>query len=397
MLHKALAEFGEAAVVGAIAIIEGQIMPMNPNETVRSHVYLHNNIFFSRALDNEMHDTYRVATGDNAVRKTASRDASTIGAMHRLDCDDIYTLGTVVVDYLGTRLICQSVIPGLLHGENCHKVVYGAVETGTPLVADHDMHILVEETIGKKYCVASRPVPCIPLIAERIAAAKAASTASTAFTSMTSSKKEESKDVSLSGNENSTVTICGPLEVKGIRGADNRKYLLDVTRLTPRDANWVPKASGGTGFLEFDSAKKNNSKSYIPNNLDDPEWTMAVLRSELINTFVSDKYTKWTKSKQEERQTEKAEIMKQADNSDCNATDLLKSFVQKIEKEDEQFITRLRFNVNVFLPDIKTLGDIDGKAFTQQISDEDNARELANFLSSEILPKITSDIRENQT
>ena len=397
MIHKALTEFGEAAVTGAVAIIEGQIMPMNPNENVRSHVYLHNNIFFSRAVDNGMYDTYRVATGDNAVRKTASRDAATIGEIHKLDCDSLYTLGTVIIDYLGTRLICQSVIPGLLHGENCHKVVYGAVETGTPLVADPNMHKLVEETIGKKFCISSRPVPSVPLVEERVSAAKVALSSSDAFTSMTASKRDESEGTPVADSEYSTVTICGPLEIKGIRGADNRKYLLDLTRLTPRDANWVSKDNGGTGLMEDQSLKKSSFKNFVPDSLDDAEWTMSVIRSELVSTFVTEKYNKWAKLKQEQRQEEKNKIMKGTDNPDDDKTKALKSFVQKMEEEDGAFISDLRFNVNVFLPDMKSLEGIDEEVFSQQKSDEESARELASYLLSEILPKITSEIRENQS
>ena len=50
LVHKVLTEFGEASLVGAKAIVEGLVLPMNPNEPARSHVYLHNNIFFSRVF-----------------------------------------------------------------------------------------------------------------------------------------------------------------------------------------------------------------------------------------------------------------------------------------------------------------------------------------------------------
>jgi protein TIF31 len=32
--------------------------------------------------------------------------------------------------------------------------------------------------------------------------------------------------------------MAGSIECKGIRGTDKRKYLLDLIRLTPRDANF---------------------------------------------------------------------------------------------------------------------------------------------------------------
>jgi protein TIF31 len=33
-------------------------------------------------------------------------------------------------------------------------------------------------------------------------------------------------------------TIVGSIEVKGIRGSDRRKYILDLMRLSPRDFNY---------------------------------------------------------------------------------------------------------------------------------------------------------------
>lgn len=34
-------------------------------------------------------------------------------------------------------------------------------------------------------------------------------------------------------------TLCGSIEVKGIRGSDKRNYVLDLMRLSPRDLNYA--------------------------------------------------------------------------------------------------------------------------------------------------------------
>lgn len=47
-----------------------------------------------------------------------------------------------------------------------------------------------------------------------------------------------------SGESRSTVRVTGAVEMKGIVGSDGRSYLLDVSRLTPRDANWVRGEKG---------------------------------------------------------------------------------------------------------------------------------------------------------
>jgi len=69
MVHKVLTDFGEASLIGALAILDGHVIPMNPNEPTRSHVYLHNNIFFSRAVDAGA-DTFKISQGDRAARKS---------------------------------------------------------------------------------------------------------------------------------------------------------------------------------------------------------------------------------------------------------------------------------------------------------------------------------------
>ena len=48
---KVYQDFVDAAVKGAKAIIEGKLTSLNPNEPVRQHVYVYNNIFFSYAVD----------------------------------------------------------------------------------------------------------------------------------------------------------------------------------------------------------------------------------------------------------------------------------------------------------------------------------------------------------
>ena len=43
---------------------------------------------------------------------------------------DLYTLGTVMVDYRGYRVVCQTIIPGLLQKEHEAAVVYGSIDAG---------------------------------------------------------------------------------------------------------------------------------------------------------------------------------------------------------------------------------------------------------------------------
>jgi len=382
MIHKVLTEFGEAAVAGARSIFEGHVMPMNGNEPNRSHVFLFNNIFFSRALDAGV-DTFKISQGDRAARKSASRDAQCVGILHRLDNPGLHTLATVLVDYLGTRLVCQSIVPGILHGEKTHKLLYGAVEATAPLSWDEDMHSIMEDTLGKGLMIATRKVPTLPLSEDRLAEIEKGKL-------MPGQPQEDMGLDKMEGKE-PTTTLCGPVEAKGIRGSDQRKYVLDLTRLTPRDANWVPKSIGGTGKWEEGSKGK-----FIPVSVDDEEWTMAVLRQELVTALTHKKMTEYITKKKEKEAEKKLTENGEEDQlavAESNPTEAEVAKKQSDEK-DSEYLASLRFNVNVFLPHTKSLEGIDNDAFTQMQKDEELAREAAAYLWETLIPKLTVEIRE---
>lgn len=409
-------------MLGVKAIFDGQIAPMNPNEPTRSQVYLHNNIFFSRALDAGV-ETFKIARGDKAARKSASRDVHCLGSLHRMERSGLYTLATVLIDYLGTRYVCQSILPGILSGEKTHTLLYGAVEAGSPLVWEEEMHELLERTLGKSLMIATRPLPREPLVEERVAEIESVKVASPMY--VEEKKEEEEKkceDVS------PTITVCAPIEAKGIRGSDQRKYVLDMTRLTPRDANWVPREDGGTGKWESLLTPNGSSKASakIPKDLDDDEWTLAVLRPELVTTYAQIRMAKYLAEKKEQEAKKEGEDTKigtgaetdesTSANGDEKASETQVSKAKEGGKKsaeegdpekkqqnksltdgDLEYLKSLRFNVNVFLPDIKSLEDIDDSAFEQIKDDEEKARKAANFLWEETLPRITREIREGSS
>lgn len=416
IMHKVLTDFGEASVLGVKAIMDGQISAMNPNEVARSQVFLHNNIFFSRAVDAGI-ETFKIAKGDKAARKSASRDIQCIGTLHRMDTTELHTLATVLIDYLGTRYVCQSILPGILSGDKTHTLLYGAVEAGCQLKFDKDMHEALENTVGKTLQVATRKVPRQPLTPERLGEIKLLKSAIPAYLNAPhlEPKEEEDKDAG------PTIESCAPLEAKGIRGSDQRKYLLDISRLTPRDANWVPKEEGGTGLWEELHEKAGKGQSSIPASLEDDEWTLAVLRPELVTRYVKVGREKWLKSiteKEKEKMASEGDVTKEsttkedgtdekADGGDKSkdASDETKADGQekaqekkpeprKLTDEEVEYLKTFRINVNVFLPDVRTLAGVDDEAADQLKADEEKAREAARMLWDQVLPRLTLDIRE---
>ena len=373
VLNKVLSDFGEASVLGVKAISEGHIAPMNPNEPTRSQVYLHNNIFFSRAIDGGV-ETFKIARGDKAARKSASRDVHCLGVLHRIERSGIYTLATSVIDYLGTRFVCQSILPGILNGEKTHKLMYGSVEAGTPLMWEQEMHDLLEKTLSKNLMIATRPLPREPLTDERLAEVEIAKKNSPLYLERREDEKKDEDSEPLS----KTIWACAPVEAKGIKGSDQRHYVLDMTRLTPRDANWIPQDKGGTGKWEEDM---NTSKKVanIPTTLEDDEWTLSVLRSELVTKYTQLCMSKYMaeKSEKEAKDKEKGE-------------DAAK---KKLSEEDLDYLASLRFNVNVFLPDIKSLEGLDDEALEQVKNDEEVTRKASIYLWDEVIPGLIVAIR----
>jgi protein TIF31 len=411
LIHKVMTDFGEASLLGVKGICEGQIAPMNPNEPTRSHVYLYNNIFFSRAIDSGI-ETFKVTTGDKCARKGASRDAQCVGHLHRLDVSDLHTLATVLIDYLGTRFVCQSIVPGILTGEKTHTLLYGAVEATWPLAWNEDMHNLLEESIGKAFMIATRPLPTKPLTDERRELVEKMKVA-IPFLPAEKEQKEEEEDLPLTRN------VCGPIEAKGIQGSDKRKYVLDFTRLTPRDANWVPLSEGGTGkweaVLKEDSSSTNGKKKHlVPETLDDDEWTVAVLRPELVTSYTHKKMAEYLKEKkksedeskdQEDAAAKKDSTKDKPDSgSGSDATDAKAESATKDEKpapttkelteEDKEHLKKMRLNVNLFLPNVKPITDVDPSCESQIEEDMERVREVSSYLWDTLLPKVTQEIRE---
>jgi protein TIF31 len=378
---------------------------MNPNEPQRSHVYLHNCIFISRAVDAGV-ETFKMCQGDAAAKKTASRDAQCVAFLHRLDAPELYTLATVLLDYLGTRYVCQSVVPGILQGEKTHTLMYGTVEASAVMSWNKDMQDRLEQTIGKSAMCATRVQPAQALTDERLAEIAALRTEPPLEIS-----PEQSKNVV----KEPTTSVCGPIEGKGIKGSDKRNYVLDLTRLTPRDANWIPKTKGGTGKWEEVYSKNE----FIPESLDDPEWVASVLRHELVKSLTQHKMTVYLKTKEvagdqdkngnspdkaeNETRSEKAEgeeiagedVEPRDDNKDGDLAEKLPK-KKSLAPEDEEFLESLRLNVNVFLPNLRSLKGLDDNSVARLEKDEEEAREVAIHLWDVVLPKMTQEMREGE-
>lgn len=231
---KLFADYNEAATQGAVLIARGEVAPLNPTENKDAQIFVYNNVFYSFGADGV--GTFANEGGDEAARVATGKDVVGVRAVNQLDIQNLSTPGTVVVDYLGKRLVGQSIVPGIFKqrepGEQ--QIDYGGVE-GKDVVAENEAFV--------------------PLFKKLSAAMKV--------------KKHAVWD-----KEGKRHDLEASIETKGLLGTDGRKYVLDLYRITPLDISWIEKHW-------VDSAQERSADG---RNASYPH-RMTVLRPELIDAY----------------------------------------------------------------------------------------------------------------
>uniref|UniRef100_A0A3B4BBA3 Clustered mitochondria protein homolog n=1 Tax=Periophthalmus magnuspinnatus TaxID=409849 RepID=A0A3B4BBA3_9GOBI len=143
-IFKVHSDFAAAATRGAMAVIDGNVMAINPGEETRMQMFIWNNIFFSLGFD--VRDHYRELGGDAAAHAAPTNDLNGVRAYGAVDVEGLYTLGTVVVDYRGYRVTAQSIIPGILEREQEQSVIYGSIDFGKTVVSHNKYLELLDKT-----------------------------------------------------------------------------------------------------------------------------------------------------------------------------------------------------------------------------------------------------------
>ncbi|KAH0559181.1 Intracellular distribution of mitochondria [Trichoglossum hirsutum] len=253
LTSKLFADFNECAARGALLVARGEVAPLNPTEDRDAQIFLYNNVFFSYGVDGV--GTFAAEGGDEAARVATGKDVKGVKAVNDLDVQGLFTPGTVVVDYLGKRLVGQSIVPGIFKqrdpGEN--QIDYGGVE-GKDVVAEHEDFVPVFEKLSRSLRVKKHPVW----------------------------DKE--------GNRHD---LEGSVETKGLLGTDGRKYVLDLYRITPLDIAWLEKHwVERSDEVEVTAGERGHGR--YPHR-------MAVLRPELVESFWKAKLRAWVNEELDRR------------------------------------------------------------------------------------------------
>ncbi|KAG9299129.1 hypothetical protein G9A89_020442 [Geosiphon pyriformis] len=251
LLNKIQADFTEGAVKGAIAVVNGNAVPFNPRDPEEEHMYVYNNIFFSKAFDTR--GNFVNLGGNDAAHVATGKDLEGIRKMNSIDIEGLYTLGCVIIDYKGTRIVAQTIVPGIFRRQD-DSIIYGFFDNGRDeprLCSDPQFH----DILGK--------------------AAKALHIA----------------EHSVSDAKGKTVRLYTSLETKGLMGDDGRRYLFDLYRLNPIDIE----------FQERECVEKEGSQiPPYPHKL-------TLLRPELIEFFWEHKCRVWAKEKTLNKQKQQQE------------------------------------------------------------------------------------------
>ncbi|KAL2257328.1 hypothetical protein VTK26DRAFT_328 [Humicola hyalothermophila] len=352
LLAKLYADYNDAAARGAVLVARGEVAPLNPTEGRDAQIFVYNNVFFSFGADGV--GTFTSEGGDEAARVATGKDVMGVKQVNQLDIDGLYTPGTVVVDYLGKRIVGQSIVPGIFKqpeaGEN--QIHYGAVDGKEVVAADQSF------------------APSFEKLAQALRIKKHA----------------------VWDKDNKRFDLETSVEMKGLLGTDGRKYVLDLYRVTPIDIAWLEESG--------------------PDGAEYPH-RMAVLRPELVETLGKQKARDFVAAELQKRAALKKEADKEKEQSEekteeateeAKADDAEKAETgeekkdeekkdEKAEKDDRIDMSGFKFALN---PDVfsgQTPQTDEEKE--QMAKDEQEVRDACTFLRETIIPMLLRDLNES--
>jgi protein TIF31 len=362
LLAKLYADYNDAAARGAVLVARGEVAPLNPTEGRDAQIFVYNNVFFSFGADGV--GTFTSEGGDEAARVATGKDVLGVKLVNQLDIDGLYTPGTVVVDYMGKRIVGQSIVPGIFKqpepGEN--QIHYGAVD-GKDVVADDQAFAAPFEKLAQALRV----------------------------------KKHAVWD-----KDNKRFDLEASVEMKGLLGTDGRKYVLDLYRVTPLDIAWMEEA--------------DVEGSEYPHR-------MTVLRPELVEGLAKQKTREFVNAelkkrgdlkklaeeekpeeKAEEKAEDKAEEKTEENTEKEEKTEEAKAEGEDAEegeeKEDEEKTENERIDMSNFKfalnPDVFSGQNPQTDEEKEEMAkDEQEVRDACAFLRDTVIPGLIRDLNES--
>lgn len=332
LISKLFADYNEAATKGAVMVARGEISPLNPTEGRDAQIFVYNNIFFSFGADGV--GTFTSEGGDEAARVATGKDVAGVRLVNQLDIDGLFAPATVVVDYLGKRIVGQSIVPGIFKqrepGEN--QIDYGAVD-GKDVVAADERFATVFAQLSKALKVKNHPV-----------------------------WDKDGKRFDLEAS----------VETKGLMGTDGRKYVLDLYRITPYDINWLEETKTEDGAADLHS---------YPHR-------MTVMRPELVDSFARFRMKQWVDKELARRGQEEKK-----DSAEGNPEDEQSKDGQEAASKSQLDLSDFKFSLN---PDAFS-GQVPQNDDEKLLQDEDEkeVREACDYLRNQVIPDLLRELSDS--
>ncbi|WVQ76963.1 hypothetical protein IAR50_006642 [Cryptococcus sp. DSM 104548] len=283
MLQKTIAEFDTAAIRAVLSISSGDVPPINPAEPPEAFMFLQSNIFVTPG-DSDALDAYGHLGGDKAMRVSHGKDAAGIRNFNKVDVDGLYTLGHTVVDWMGKRWVCQSVLPGIFSNRRAlEETEAKEAKTESEQEKKEDW---VDVTASPKAATSAvkegeevepefdNPMMIYGLDSERPTTVHWDAITHKLFATYAALNKLAPHNVPSGDGESHE--FYASAEVKGLKGQDSRRYVLDGQRTCPVDVEWLEKDIEREGLGEY------------PHKL-------VLLRPELIEIYWDSELKRWAK------------------------------------------------------------------------------------------------------
>ena len=201
VLRRTNKEFLKSAAKLAKSIIRNEIHPLNPSDSKIENCYVYNNLFATYAKDSLTWEMPKDETSPTTYSAVNS-DIKNLQILYNHDLDYINCINTCAIDYLGHRVIVQTVIQGILHFDQKTWNCYGSIDDGKTMNFNEDFHAKMSKVCGVFNLSLGN---CF--------------------------RDQEGKEFVFNGSP----------EVKGIKAGDGRQYIMDLMRLSVRDANYDDK------------------------------------------------------------------------------------------------------------------------------------------------------------
>ncbi|ANB14312.1 Clu1p [Sugiyamaella lignohabitans] len=328
LLNKLSFDFAEAAVKGAISIVNGDLVALNPNEKTEAQIFLNNGIFYSFGADGV--GTFGEQGGNDGARAAAGKDIAGVNYITQLDIDGLSPLCTTLIDYCGRRIVAQAPVPGIFREttDDKNQIVYGSIDNGEKIVNDESFVPLMEK-IADACHISSHKV---------------------------------------FDNEGNATELVTSSELKGLLGTDGRKYVLDLFRVTPPDLTFI-------------------ENHFNPEKEDSYPHSLSVLRIEAVDEW----WKSGLRAKFVELEASRKKKNETAD-GDSSEKELSEEELKAQREEDEKIVSEYSKNVRFNPDVLQDISKIPAQHVEEFKKDQDQVRAISKHLTEVIIPKLISDI-----